>query len=79
VVFLNSLPAIAVVSGWWGSSLVYLIGRLDAQRAKSDDCLKCQNQTGRAYEHEIKLIVFLIMLSWMWALPTALYPGAPPS
>jgi hypothetical protein len=39
----------------------------------------CQNQTGRAYEHEVKLIVLMIMLSWMWALPTALYPGAPPS
>jgi hypothetical protein len=34
--------------------------------------------TGRAHEHEVKLIVLMMMLSWMWDLPTDLYPGAPP-
>src|SRR5271156_1204128 len=34
--------------------------------------------TGRAHEHEGKLMVLMIMLSCMWALPTTLYPSAPP-
>ena len=33
--------------------------------------------TGRAYKHEGKLIVLIVvLLSWMRDLPAALYPGA---
>jgi hypothetical protein len=36
----------------------------------------------RQAEHmnmRFELVVLMVLLSWMWALPTALYPGAPPS
>jgi hypothetical protein len=34
--------------------------------------------TGRAHEHEGKLIELIILLSWRWGLPITLYPSAPP-
>jgi hypothetical protein len=34
--------------------------------------------TGRAHEHEGKLIELIVLLSWRWGLPITLYPGAPP-
>jgi hypothetical protein len=34
--------------------------------------------TGRAHEHEGKLIELIVLLSWRWDLPIVLYPGAPP-
>jgi hypothetical protein len=34
--------------------------------------------TGRAHEHEGKLIELIVLLPWRWDLPIALYPGAPP-
>jgi hypothetical protein len=34
--------------------------------------------TGRAHEHEGKLIELIVLFSRRWDLPIALYPSAPP-
>jgi hypothetical protein len=34
--------------------------------------------TGRAHEHNGKLIELIVLLPWRWDLPIVLYPGAPP-
>jgi hypothetical protein len=39
---------------------------------------KLSRFTGRAREHEGKLIELIVLLPWRWDLPIALYPGAPP-
>jgi enoyl-CoA hydratase/carnithine racemase len=66
-------PEVPISHAATGGITVRLIQMAGLLRAK------CQDLQAEHKNMRFKLIVLMIIPSWMWDLPIDLYPGAPPS